>query len=345
MPLPDYDFLPGPLWLITLLQLVTLTLHLFAMNFLVGGVIILLWGKIRDRWNDPAVKTYLSSLPAAMAATITLGVAPLLFLQVVYPKQFYAASIVSGWFWLAIVPVLIITYYCLYAAAFSQAPGAGPRPRYLLLAFIGMLYVSFMFSSVSSLAERPDLIAATYAREQSGCIVNPDLPDYFFRWLHMLFGALTVGGFFVGLVGRRSEPVYRVGRGFYLWGMGAAAIFGLAYLFTLGEYLVPLMRTPAIWVLTLGVALSAVSLHFYFRKRFWIAGTMLGVSMLSMVYTRHTVRLLRLSEHFDPATVTVKPQWSVFLMFLISFLVMVAVMVWMLRAFSRGRAAAAGETS
>ena len=38
-PLPDYQFLPAPLWLITVLHILTLTLHFAAMNFLLGGLI------------------------------------------------------------------------------------------------------------------------------------------------------------------------------------------------------------------------------------------------------------------------------------------------------------------
>jgi hypothetical protein len=51
------------------------------------------------------------------------------------------------------------------------------------------------------------------------------------------------------------------------------------------------MRTPAIWALTVGVVLSLGSLHFFFKRNFCVSGTMLFVSMLTMVYSRHTVRL------------------------------------------------------
>ncbi|RME21419.1 MAG: hypothetical protein D6800_12125 [Candidatus Zixiibacteriota bacterium] len=336
MHLPDYNFLPGPLWLITLLQLVTLTLHFVAMNFLFGGLVVILWGKFTDRWQHPVVQQQVKLLPTLMAATITLGVAPLLFLQVVFPKQVYAASIISGWFWLAVVPVIIVTYYLLYAAAFA-GPENKRRGTYLFLAFLGMLYVAFMFSSVMSLAEQPELMMRTYAAHQSGCVVNPNIGSYIIRWLHMLFGAVTVGGFFIGLIGRDNEQAFSVGKGFYLWGMAAAAIMGMVYLFTLGDILLPLMRTPAIWALTIGIVLSAASLHFYFKKRFCVAGTMLGISMLAMVFTRHTVRLLHLTGQFNPAEVTVKAQWGPFVMFLICFVIMLGVMVYMIRVFFRER--------
>ncbi len=47
MNLPDYQFLSAPLWLITVLHVLTLTLHFVAMNFLFGGVIITLYAAIR----------------------------------------------------------------------------------------------------------------------------------------------------------------------------------------------------------------------------------------------------------------------------------------------------------
>ena len=84
MNLPDYEFLSAPLWLITVLHILTLTLHFVAMNFLVGGVIMVLYAATRKRWDDPTLKKFGKMFPAAMAATVTLGVAPLLFVQMVY---------------------------------------------------------------------------------------------------------------------------------------------------------------------------------------------------------------------------------------------------------------------
>jgi len=333
MPLPDYNVLPAPLWLITTLHLLMLTLHFLAMNLLVGGLIAVLWGKFTNRWDHPVVKKFVGLFPTAMAATVTLGVAPLLFLQLVYHRQVYSAAIVSGWFWLGVVVAVIVAYYFLYGAAMSQRKGAGNKPVYLLIALISLLYVSFIYSSVFSMAERPALYSRLYAADQSGLIINPEIGDYIFRWLHMIFGAMTVGGFFVGMLGKDNEEAFKVGRGFFLWGMVIASAFGLGYLLSLGEILPKLMRTPAIWALTLSILLSAGSLHFFFTKRFLPAGLMLSVSLLGMVIMRHYVRLLELSDQFDPATIPVKPQWSVFLVFVIFFVIALGLLWYMLKLF------------
>ncbi|MCP4685605.1 MAG: hypothetical protein GY867_09180 [bacterium] len=149
------------------------------------------------------------------------------------------------------------------------------------------------------------------------------------RWLHMI----TVGGFFVGWLGRNDDQAFKVGKNFYLWGMAAAALFGFIYLVTLGDYLVPFMRTPGIWALTVGIVLSVGSLHFFFKKKFLPASTMLIVSLVTMVMSRHYVRLLRLGDHFEPMSLRVEPQWSVLVIFLACFVIAIGLVWCMLRLF------------
>lgn len=335
MNLPDYQFLSAPLWLVTMLHVLTLSLHFAAMNFLLGGVIVLLWAAIRNKWDEPVVAKFVRLLPSAMAATISLGVAPLLFLQLVYPKQVYAASIVSGWFWLMVIPAAIITYYALYRAAF-RAEGAGRVSQLaLLLALAGLLYISLVYSSVFSMAEKPGLTRSLYAAKHSGLVWNPAVGDYALRWLHMVLGAATVGGFFVGLLGRNQPAVFATGRSFFVIGMVLASLAGVAYLISLDQHLRPFMRTPAIWALTVGAVLSLGALHFFFKKKFWPSALMLFVSMLTMVYARHTVRLLKLQGAYDPASLPVVPQWSPFILFLVCFVVMLAMLLYMFRLFFR----------
>jgi hypothetical protein len=149
----------------------------------------------------------------------------------------------------------------------------------------------------------------------------------------MLLGAVTVGGFFVGFVGRNSEPVFKLGKSFFLYGMIATMVVGLAYLFTLADYMVPFMRSPAIWVLMVSIVLSLGTLHFYFKKKWVGAFAMLFLSFLGMVTIRHMLRLIALDGHFDPGSIPVAPQWSVFGIFLVCFVVAIGLVWYMLRLF------------
>ena len=333
MNLPDSNILPAPLWLITSLHVITLSLHFVAMNFVLGGILIVLAGRFDRGWDNLAVRRFVALFSSATAATVTLGVAPLLFLQLVYPLQMYPASIVSAWFFLLVIPAVILVYYLLYAASFAAKAGAPARGRYLWPALLGLLYVSLVYSSVFSMAEHPDLIRRLYAQGQEGFRWNPAVGDYAFRWLHMVLGALTVGGFFAGILGMEDTAVFSAGKKVFAYGMAAASVAGLAYLLSLGESLSALMRTPAIWGLTAGIVLSLGSLHLYFKRRFFFAGTALFASLLLMVITRHELRLLRLQGSFDPVSWRVAPQWAAFLIFLVSFAVAVLFVVYMLRLF------------
>ena len=93
------------------------------------------------------------------------------------------------------------------------------------------------------------------------------------------------------------------------------------------------MHSPAIWVLTAAVLAALAALHFFFRQKFWVAGTALFLSLFGMVYVRHTVRLLKLAGTFDPTTWRIATQWSPFLLFLVCFLIMLAVLAWMIWLF------------
>jgi len=340
MNLPDYNFLSAPLWLVTVLHVVTLTMHFVAMNFMVGGIIIVLFGKFEDKWNHPVVGKFVKLFPTAMAATVTLGVAPLLFVQLTYYNQVYSASIVSAWFWLMIIAVAIISYYFLYAGSFTKKDGSRIG-TYLSLALIGFLYISFIYSSVFSLAEKPELLKNLYIGSQSGLVLNTDIGHYVFRWLHMLVGAVTVGAFFVGVLGRDNEQATRTGKNFFLWGMLASIVIGLIYLLMLGDYIGPIMKSGALWWLILSIIMSLTALYFFFKKQFTASGITLFTSVLGMVVIRQYLRHLRLEDYFNPASIPVKSQWSPFIMFLICFLLAIAVVWYMLKLYFADRKQAA----
>ena len=338
MTLPDSSFLPAPLWVITALHVLTLSLHFTAMNFLLGGTLIVLTGRFERRWENPTIRRFVALFPSAMAATVTLGVAPLLFLQLVYPRQMYAAAIVSGWFWFLVIIAVIGAYYLLYAASFSGKEGASRKVRFLFWpALFALLYVSLVYSSVFSMAENPNLIQRLYAQNQTGFQWNPELGNYFLRWLHMILGAVTVGAYFVGLLGKDDPEASPVAKRLFAYGMIAAATAGFAYLVSLKEILPGFMRTPAIWALSVGILLSLGSLHFFYKRRFLASGLALFVSLLLMVMSRHQLRLLKLQGHFAPASWRIAPQWFPFLLFLVCFVIAAILAVYMLRLFVNSR--------
>lgn len=333
--LPDHRFLPAPLWLLTVLHLVTLTLHLLAMNALLGSVVFALFAPIPDRARHPVTLRLVKLMPSLMAATVTLGVAPLLFVQLVYGRVIYAASIASGFWWILVPAAAMVVYGLLYAVSFRGLARPGSRAL-LLLALAGLVFVSLVYSSVFALAERPADIASVHAAAPSGTAWNPDVGAWLPRWAHAILGALMVGFLFVRWMDAGESVARRAAVRMYLGAFVLAFLTGIAYLFALTDHLKPFMRSSGIWWLTGGVVLSLGAAHLVFKGKMALAGTITGVSVLGMVAARHELRRLVLGGAFDPAAPPVEPQWGVFSIFLLSFVAAIALSAWMLRAFRMG---------
>jgi len=116
---------------------VTLVLHVMPMNYVLAGSTYLaclgVWETIvgPSERQRPIAALLRDWMPFALGVTITAGVAPLLFLQILYRREFYTANLLLFNRWMAILPVLIVAFYLLYLqkskrwAAWPAAARAG----------------------------------------------------------------------------------------------------------------------------------------------------------------------------------------------------------------------------
>ncbi len=342
---PSYEFLSAPVWLITGLHVLTLALHFAAMGLVFGGLGLVLLARLDDKWHRPAVRTFLRALPSAKAATVTLGVAPLLFVQLVYHRQVYAAAIGSGWYWLAIPAAAVVAYFALYRVALVPRLAAGRVTLWLGVALAALAYVSLAYSGVFAMAEAPKTIHAAYAADPSGGSFNPDVGAWLFRWLHMLAGAFTLGAFGLGVFGRRDERLFAYAKRALVVAMSAAVLAGLVYLGTLGPVLARFLQSSALLWIGLALVLSVAALYFFFRGRLAVSGGLLFVSLLSMVANRQLLRSIRLDGIVESAAMPFRPQWSVLALFAVCFVLALAAVGYMLRLYFRAEARGAGRIS
>jgi hypothetical protein len=120
MSLPFPFAYPGPTAFYLTLYVLTFALHQAFMHYVLAGSLYVAWtttfpGRGSVSRNDQPLAAVLRDwLPFLLSAAITAGVAPLLFIQIVYQKQFYTANLLLWWRWLLVVPVLIVAFYLLY---------------------------------------------------------------------------------------------------------------------------------------------------------------------------------------------------------------------------------------
>ena len=136
--LPGIDLmpLPAPYWLFKLLLLVTFILHIIAMNLMFGGGMIAVatrWFAPKSEFTQRLFRDISNKIPTFLAATVTLGVAPLLFLQVIYGQFFYTSSVLIAWPWFLVVVLLVAAYYGFYGVAFAKNLAAKKTGWVLLL--------------------------------------------------------------------------------------------------------------------------------------------------------------------------------------------------------------------
>lgn len=144
------------------LYLVTLLLHAVLVGYVVAGTAVTLHGAARGR-SSPLTAAARDGLPLALGLAITAGVAPLLFVQLLYQHRFYTANLLVGPRHLAIVPALIVGFYALYLGK-ADWPGRRLRTSALALALLAFAFVAWSWTDVHLLMQRDPAWAELYQR-------------------------------------------------------------------------------------------------------------------------------------------------------------------------------------
>lgn len=334
VPTPDPMPLPGPMWLILTLLLVTFLLHLLAMNLIVGGTAMAVICKLR-RSKDPFAgrlsADLLRILPFSLAFTITLGVAALLFVQVLYGNLLYSSSILIGAFWISVIPALILAYYGLYySKSHPDRSGVLWTSAAILLA-IGFIYVNNF-----TLMLTPQRWLAMYRHSAAGLNLNWGEATLAPRYLHMMLGAFAITGlavFTAGVWKRATE----YGQWMLLFGLQWFVVptvlnyfVGIWFVIALPHtVLLDLFAGSALAASLVGLgmllplgAVAHVLLALRSEKprlhaRLAIAATLL--TLLVMVAIRQVLRTAYVSSFVKLRDLPANPQWSVIALFLLLF--------------------------
>ena len=115
IPMPDS--IPAPVLLFLVLDLLLFMLHILLINIILGGSLIIIFSRWKEQYEPLDSRLHgavAAKIPTTFALAINLGVAPLLFLQVIYGHLFYTSSVLMAVYWIAVIPLLILAYYSAY---------------------------------------------------------------------------------------------------------------------------------------------------------------------------------------------------------------------------------------
>lgn len=340
--IPQADIIPVGWGWLQFFLLLTFPLHLLAMNAMLGGLAV----GIVQHFRGGALEKKLAhriavALPLVIAFTVNFGVAPLLFLQVLYGQFVYSSAVLMGMFWISIIPLLIIGYYGAYLYDFKFKSLGVLGPVIAVIVLVLLLVIGFFFSNNMLLMSLPERFG-DYFGQKNGTLLAYDHVTFWPRYLHMMFGALAVGGLFVGLLGRfrkDADPELaahseRVGLGTFLVLTLINVVIGFWYFLSLPRPQMMLFMGGNMGAtLMFGIALitAAATLVAAFKRRFWATFFHAMILVVFMTFLRSWLRSEYLADYFTLDSLQLVPQYTPFIMFLVTLAGGILCVAWLLK--------------
>ncbi len=346
IPALDAAGLPGPPWLFHFLLVFTFFLHLIFMNLTLGGTLMAFVAHFRGGGRETDASTVLARrLMAvntyAISLAITTGVAPLLFVQVLYQQFFYSGTILLGWIWFAMLVLLMIGYYAAYLHKAFRGPWLG-------LSAVCFFAIAMIHVAVHLVHVQPDRWKAF---DSSAWSVLGD-PTYWPRLLHFVLAAVTFAALIAAWwavrrarAGDGVEVNRSIARTAWRWALSATVLQVLDGFILLAVLPRPvLLGTMTGGLATLGPLTVAIALAIGLLVMLArtsnpvehpglvsgaVAALTLTVAVMSV--TRHQVRGLYLEPFRSQFTPVVVAQWGTFALFVGLLVVGLATVFWMVR--------------
>ena len=175
LALRDPAGVPSHPLVLLVLGVLTFALHIAAVQVMLGAGALTLRGAF-------SASTYWRRLAAAMLTTskiavsvaIVLGVAPLLFVQVVYDPFWYTSNVLSAWWVIGFIGILIAGYIALYVFYWKNhdiVKEGGRGGVWMVASLALLLAVGFIVHSLTNQMLFPEQWMAWYA---PGGVVQPD---------------------------------------------------------------------------------------------------------------------------------------------------------------------------
>ncbi|HSL19597.1 MAG TPA: hypothetical protein VLB51_16950 [Methylomirabilota bacterium] len=346
IPALDAAGLPGPPWLFHVLLVFTFFLHLIFMNLTLGGTIMAFVSHLRARGRaDDANGVLAARLTAvntyAISLAITTGVAPLLFVQVLYQQYFYSGTILLGWSWFALLVLLLIGYYAAYLHKSFRGPWLGVSS--VMFFAVAMVHVAVHLVHV-----QPEKWSAFSVGSWR---VLGD-PTYWPRLAHFVLAAVTfaalVAAWWAVRRARAGDAVdtnSRIAATAWQWALWATVLLvvdGFILLALLPKpVLLGLMRggLATLGPLTLAIVLAVGLLVMLARSGRpvehpgLVSGTLaaLTLTVAIMAVTRHQTRVLYLEPSTSRFQADIVSQWGTFGLFVVVLLIGLATVFVMVR--------------
>ncbi len=335
--IPVADAIPVHWGWLQFFLILTFTLHILVMNVMLGSGIIACLNSFRGSAGSEVNHEIARNLPYSIAFTVNLGVAPLLFLQVLYGNFVYVSSVLMAVYWLSVIFLLITAYYLAYIYDFRFS--SFPRARTLLIAASTccMLVIGFFLTNNMVLMISPHAWDAYFANSK-GLILGVSEPMLVPRYLHFVLASTAIAGLAQALYWNwkdcsQTEKI-RYGLKWFTHSTSAQIFIGLWFFLSLPKEVIRVFMGGSVWataVLAVGCLLTFVCLYFSVRGKLKALTVTALLTVVTMVFARDSLRTASLQKFFHVSEVPLAPQYSPMVLFICSLLIGLGLIVWMIR--------------
>ena len=338
--LPSPDAIPVDWAWFQVLLLLTFLVHILLMNAMFGSAFIALISYFqKDGAGNPCSESVSHTLPFVIAFTVNFGVAPLLFVQVLYGHLFYTSSILMATYWISLVGLLIAGYALSYLLKYRYSQLGWLRLPILLVIVALFASIAFAFVNNIGMMQTPS-IWPRYFSEPRGLLLNLQDPMQVPRYLHFVFGSVAIGGLAIALYfhWRQKQGDWtgmnwvRTGCRWFSFATMANILVGLWFLLKLPLGTLNVESLPGQGLVA---ALSVGALSSIPAIRAGLAGRVIPTlwwalaTVICMVLARDLLRQMLLAPWFSPVELTVKPEFTPLYLFIAVLLVGLGVIAWM----------------
>ncbi len=342
--LRDVAGVPSHPLLFLLLGVVTFALHIGAVQVMLGSAALVLFNAFSaDSMRRRLAAAMLSTAKIAVSVAVVLGVAPLLFVQVVYDPFWYTSNVLSAWWAIGFIVLLILGYLALYVfygrnhhLADARTPA---RSGWAMVAALALfLVVGFIMHVLTQQMLSPEKWLQWYA---PGGVIEPSgrrIHDYNL-WRYAFFIALSApvtGAWLLAYrrylaAGHRTEAAYlqwvdALARRLLLAGGAVALVLLAGWMMTLPAALAGFAASPVV-LLSAVLLLAVVALPWLLGAR--TLNTSLGyaplalgvVALIAVGALREVLRysVLQGVHGYDPLDYTVHVDWYSTVLFFSTF--------------------------
>lgn len=338
--LPAADTIPVPWGWFQAFLLLTFLVHILLMNAMFGSAFIALVSHFRRNGAiGPCSESVSRTLPFIIAFTVNFGVAPLLFVQVLYGHLIYTSSILMAVYWLAVIALLIGAYSLSYLYKYRYGTLGLLRVPVLLFIVFFFAAIAFVFVNNIGLMQSPTSWGR-YFVEPRGLLLNLQDPMQLPRYLHFLLssvavGGLTIAGYFHWQQQRgdwAGVEWIRIGCRWFSVATMVNILIGLWFLSSLPRGIFSL-ATPDGQLLAAtiggGLVLSLPAIRaglagLVVAASWWTLGT-----VILMILARDQLRRSLLAPVFTPAQLPLQPDCTPLILFLIILVLGLGLIAWM----------------